>query len=157
MVRWQAGAQTLTHTWTLPPDQQIVKVWSALKSQNNLYGVWIHFRSVENTDLGRNQTAFNFHSPRFLPELWTTILLAKQQVFFCRSLGTYLLVIEASHVRWALWVQIWLSWARHPDSATCAGLEHGHDYSFCIASELKCLKRLVHGFSLICWKPPRLP
>ena len=38
----------------------------------------------------------------------------------------------------------WSTWSRAfgPDSATSAGLAHGRDYSYCIASEHKCLKRL---------------
>ena len=45
------GARTWTQTWTLPPDQRIVKVLSAPKSQNKLCGVWIIFRSVENAEI----------------------------------------------------------------------------------------------------------
>ena len=51
----------------------------------------------------------------------------------------------------------WSTWSRGrgPDLATCAGLANGRDYSYCIASEQKCLKRLGHFISLKCqeyWK-----
>ena len=39
IARWQAGAQTWTQTWTLLPDQRVVKV--PPKSQHKLSGVWI--------------------------------------------------------------------------------------------------------------------
>ena len=39
--------------------------------------------------------------------------------------------------------------ARGKDSATCAGLTHGRDYSYCRASELKLQKRLVTVFPWI--------
>ena len=45
---------------------------------------------------------------------------------------------------WSTW-----SWARGPDSATCAGLAHGRDYSYCIASELKLQKYLAIVFPWI--------
>ena len=44
-------AWTWTQTWTLPPDHLVVKVLSALKSQNKLCGVWILVRSVENAKI----------------------------------------------------------------------------------------------------------
>ena len=40
-----------TQTWTLPPDQRVVKVLSALKPQNNLCGIWVLFRSVANAEV----------------------------------------------------------------------------------------------------------
>ena len=46
-ARWQAGAQTWTQTWTLPPDQRVVKVLWPPKSQDKLYGVWILFKSFD--------------------------------------------------------------------------------------------------------------
>ena len=46
IARRQAGAQTWTQTWTLPPDQQVVKVLSPQKSQHKLYGLSILFKSV---------------------------------------------------------------------------------------------------------------
>ena len=39
-----------TQTWTLQPDQLVVKVLSAPKSQNKVCGVWILFRSVKNVE-----------------------------------------------------------------------------------------------------------
>ena len=44
------------------------------------------------------------------------------------------------------WFGFW-SRARSPDSATCAGLRHGRNYSFCIASEQKWQKgsAFTHG------------
>ena len=46
-----------------------------------------------------------------------------------------------------------LSW-QGPDSATCEGLAHGSDFSYCtaLAVEQKCLKRHGHCFSLNCRK-----
>ena len=41
IVRCPAGAQTWTQTWTLQPGQQVVKVFSPLKSQYKHCGVWI--------------------------------------------------------------------------------------------------------------------
>ena len=45
----------------------------------------------------------------------------------------------------------WSTWspARGPDSATCAGLAHGRDYSDCRASELKLQKFLASAISWI--------
>ena len=45
----------------------------------------------------------------------------------------------------------WSTWspARGPDSATCAGLAHGRDYSYCRASELKLQKFLATVYSWI--------
>ena len=45
----------------------------------------------------------------------------------------------------------WSTWspARGPDSATCAGLAHGRDYSDCRASELKLQKCLATVYSWI--------
>ena len=45
----------------------------------------------------------------------------------------------------------WSTWspARGPDSATCAGLANGRDYSCCRASELKLQKFLATVFSWI--------
>ena len=42
---WSAGAWTWTQTWTLPPDQWVVEVLSALKPQNKVRGAWILFRT----------------------------------------------------------------------------------------------------------------
>ena len=51
-LSWPAGARTWTQTWTLPPDQWVVEVFfPAPKPQNNLCGLWILFRSVENTEI----------------------------------------------------------------------------------------------------------
>ena len=41
IARWPAGAQTWTLTWTLPPDQRVVKVLSPSKPQHKLCGVWV--------------------------------------------------------------------------------------------------------------------
>ena len=51
IARWLAEARTWTQTWTLPPDHRVVKVLSALKSQNKLCEVWILVRSVENAEI----------------------------------------------------------------------------------------------------------
>ena len=48
---WLSGAQTWNQTWTLPPDQRVVKVLSASKFQNNLCWAQILFRSVENAEI----------------------------------------------------------------------------------------------------------
>ena len=52
-----------------------------------------------------------------------------------------------------IWLPLfWSTWsrARGQDSATCAGLAHGRDYSYCRASEQKRQNRLGHCFSLNC-------
>ena len=41
----------LDSTWTLPPDQRVVKVLSAPKSQNKLCRVLIHFRSPKKAEI----------------------------------------------------------------------------------------------------------
>ena len=49
----------------------------------------------------------------------------------------------------SIWLPLfWSSWSRAlgPDSATCAGLEHGRDYSYCKASAQKRQKGLSHCF-----------
>ena len=51
IARWRAGAHTWTQTWTVSLDKQVVEVLSAIKSQNNLWGVWILFRSVRNKEI----------------------------------------------------------------------------------------------------------
>ena len=50
-ARWPAGAWTWTQTWTVPPDQRVVKVLSAPKPQNKLCGVSILFRSIKNAEI----------------------------------------------------------------------------------------------------------
>ena len=51
IARWQGEAWTWAQTWSLPPDQLVVKVWSAQKSHNELCGVWILFKSVETSKI----------------------------------------------------------------------------------------------------------
>ena len=51
IARWPAGAWTWTQTWTVPPDQRVVKVLSAPKPQNKLCGVSILFRSIKNAEI----------------------------------------------------------------------------------------------------------
>ena len=61
------------------PDQRVVKVLSAPKSQNNLCGVGILFRSVENAEIETNPHAplkackLQRGSERF-PVLWETAM-----------------------------------------------------------------------------------
>ena len=50
---WQAGAWTWTQTWILPPDQRVEIVLSALKSQNNLCGVWILLGQLKRRNWGQ--------------------------------------------------------------------------------------------------------
>ena len=66
------GAQTWTQTWTLPPDQRVVKVLSALKSQNKLCGVWIPFKGQLLVDI-------NPHPPD-CSAVMNTILLSSMEI-----------------------------------------------------------------------------
>ena len=58
IARWLAGAQTWAQTWNLLPHHQVVKIFSTLKSQNYLCGVWILSRSVENADIEDSNPPF---------------------------------------------------------------------------------------------------
>ena len=63
-----------------------------------------------------------------------------------------LTLLQAQHEHLASTVLEHLESASEQDLghwATCAGLEHGHDYSCCIASEQKCLKNLAIAFPWI--------
>ena len=62
--RGLAGVRTWTQTWTLPPDQRVVKVLSALMSQNKVCGVWILFRSCQKRqNWGHRWDDINPHPP----------------------------------------------------------------------------------------------
>ena len=43
---WSQGAQPWAQTWTLLPDQQVLRILSALKSLHKLCGVWILFKVI---------------------------------------------------------------------------------------------------------------
>ena len=66
--RWQAGAWTWTQTWTLPSAQRVVKVLSALKSKNNLCGVWILLGQLkfENAEIEDSSESYQPSSTRLM-------------------------------------------------------------------------------------------
>ena len=65
-ARWPAAAWTWTQTWTLAPDQPVVKVLSAQKSLNKLCGVWFLLRPIKMQKL---RTAVNwFQVPTLIPQ-----------------------------------------------------------------------------------------
>ena len=60
IARWPTGAQTWTQTWTLPPDQRGVKIFSPPKSQHKLCGVWIPFQSVTDSKFELSKVTVRF-------------------------------------------------------------------------------------------------
>ena len=67
ITRWPGGAWTLTQTWTLPPDPCVVKVLSAPKSLNELCGIWIPIRFVEDAEIeASSEPSGLFHRTTFL-------------------------------------------------------------------------------------------
>ena len=58
IARWQAGSQTWTPTWTVPPDQRVVKVLYPQKSQHKLCGVSILFKSVTDAKFETSKITF---------------------------------------------------------------------------------------------------
>ena len=71
----------------LPPEQQVVKLLSALKSLNQLGGVWILFRSVENTKIrGKQCVDSNPYSLK-----WGTVHRLKSQMNWGKDLNAWCL------------------------------------------------------------------
>ena len=66
IARWPAGAWTLTQTWTLYPDQLVVKVVTAPNSKNNLCGVWILFCPLKTPKLRTAVSRYQPSSPRLM-------------------------------------------------------------------------------------------
>ena len=99
IARWSAGAQTWTQTWTLPPDQRVVKILSPQKSQHELCGVWVLFKSVPDAKFEPSEVTFlrlmlALFSPaksvllHVLKTIWhrTTILQMVRIMFWCNYL-----------------------------------------------------------------------
>ena len=105
-ARWQAGTWTLTQMWTLLPDQQLVKVLSVLKSQNNMCEVWILFRSTKEDKIEASKASFQplkAVQNSIMPQTFTYVHINKCQwlVVFVLSwhpLMKALIVPEALHV-----------------------------------------------------------
>ena len=65
IARWPAGAQTWTQTWTMFPDQLVIKVLSASKVLvNKLSGIWIHLGPLKMPKLRQAVSCFQPSSPR---------------------------------------------------------------------------------------------
>ena len=75
MVFWnrQAGAQTFTQTWTLTPDQRVVKVLSPPKSQHKLWGVWSLFKSFTDAKFEPSEVKFLMLMPSTGKDCWLAL------------------------------------------------------------------------------------